>query len=595
MVLILSKIIFLSIAAAIFSLGMVVFLQNRKGYLNRLFFLCTIGIAYRAVCEGEMRGAESFFEAAFWANVSFLRPFVLALFLHCMLYYTGFWQSMNRYIAYTLVYLPAAVFSGTFLLSYDKREMLVRTDYGWVFSNAFPSAAVQIHLLWAVCVILSTATVIWIYQTRAAGDERKKLRIFSVILTVVALTSIIIALLKRFHMIDLYMVNGAIVLMFALILGFLVWRYRILITPALAANEILSSMEDGVLIIGNNGRVVQANKAALAMIGYREEALYKKKAGEVLPADALSLPVGEASKNGKQLIAQFESVITNSAGDALPVHCAKSAVKTKSGSVLGLVILCKDLTQRNEIERELQKARKLETFERLVKTIAHDFNNLLGSVSVSLSLFDSDDTLPADSKNDLRSANQAALLAADLMKQFGSFFNESSMVKTPCDIAQIIREAAGIVKCGARIQFRIGFLGALPPVYGIRQQLTQVFLNLFINARQAMDNSGSIIVSGRSSSVQNDVTVVIRDTGRGMTKEVMDRIYEPNFTTKKGGKGLGLAIVSSIIKSHNGTISVSSAEGAGTTFTITLPASASVPTFADESRENGGITAAFSA
>jgi PAS domain S-box-containing protein len=576
MIPILFKLLFISMAAAIFAFGVFILFQGRKGYLNRLFFICAIVVAYRGLCEGEMRGAESLSQAAFWANASFLRPFALALFLHFMLYYAGFWKSLNRYVAYGVVYLPAALFSYAFLVSYDKHALLVRTGYGWVFGNQFPTPVSQFHLVWALLIGLLTIALALAHYKKTTGDEQKKIRTVTIIFIIILLIAMTTGLLKRFHAIDLFPVNGAIILIVALVLGFLVWRYRILVTPALVVDEIISSMEDGLIIIGNDGNLIKVNRAALAMTGYVEKELYEKPASVLLPLNVLPGPAQGTGAGDTAPIAQFESVITTRAGNTAPVRLAATAVRDKAGALLAMLVLCKDLSPQKKIEGELIKAQKLEAFELLTKSIAHDFNNLLNSISLRLSLFESDDSLPAEARKDLKTTNQAALLAADLLKQFGSFFKDAPMYKTPCDIARIIKEAAGIVQCGTKMNVKIGYLDALPPVDGVHQQLMQVFLNLFINARQAMNKSGTIIVGAKSSIMQKEVIISIKDNGCGMTQEVADRIFQPFFTTKAGGSGLGLAIVASIIKNHNGAISVASAPASGTTFTITLPASASV-------------------
>jgi PAS domain S-box-containing protein len=575
MVPILNELVLLSMAGTIFAFGVFIVFQNPKGYLHRLFFVCALVVAYRAVCEGEMRGAGSFFEAAFWANASFLRAFAPALFLHFMLYYTGFWRSLNRYAAYGIVYLPAAVFSYAFLMTYDKHELLMRTGSGWVFGNSFPTLVSQLHLGWGLLIGVSTIVLGLAYYKKITGAEQKKLRAVIVIFTITLLVAVITGLLKRFHAINLYPVNGVIILVIALVMGFLVWRYRILVTPALVAEEILSSMEDGLIIVGSDGTLIKVNKAGLAMTGYTEKELRQKPASTILPLSVLPAPVQGTTTNDAPPVAQFESVVTTRDGNTLPVRLATTTVRDHAGSPLAVIVLCKDLAPQKEIERELIKARKLEAFELLTNTIAHDFNNLLGSISLRLSMFELDDSLSAQARQDLKTTNQAAMLAADLLKQFSSFFRDAPMMKTPCDIARIIKEAANIVQCGSGVTVKIGYLDALPPVDGVHQQLMQVFLNLFINARQAMGKTGTVMVGGKSSTMQKEVTISVKHSGCGMTPEVADRIFQPFFSTKSGS-GLGLAIVATIIKNHNGTITVASARDAGTTFTITLPISASV-------------------
>ena len=574
MVQLLAKLIFIALSGGFLVFGAFIYFQNRKGYLNRLFFLCAVVIAYRSLCEGEMRSAGSLDEAVFWANASFLRVFALALLLHFMLYYTGFWHSLNRFVAWGVVYVPAALFSFVFLVAYDKREMLTCNRYGWMFGNSFPSSISQFHLAWALLLGLTATGLLWAYYLRTKGDERTKIRTSAIIFTHVVLVAVSVSLLQRFHMVDLYFFNGIVTLIAALFMGFLIWRYRLLLSPELVMEEVFSSMEDGLIIIGNDGTLIKVNAATLRLTGYTERELQGKPATLILSHDFLndSAPVERLNNKGPAFL-PIESVIVTRTGTIIPVRCTASIIGRRGGGAgAARIVLFHDLTPYKAIEGELQKAQKLETFELLTRSIAHDFNNLLSSISVRLSMFDFDETLSKETRMNLKSVNKTTFFAADLLKQFNAFFKDTSIAKKPCDIATIVKESAGIVQSNGEVYITIGRLDALPPVEGVSQQLMQVFLNLFINAKQAITGNGRVFVSGDRSPTGNEVIITVKDNGCGMSPEVAERIFQPFFTTKKSGSGLGLAIVADIIKKHNGNISVSSIEGSGTTFTIALPA-----------------------
>jgi PAS domain S-box-containing protein len=567
------KFIFIILSGGIFAFGTFVYFQNRRGYLNRLFFLCAATIAYRSFCEGEMRSAGTLPEAVLWADTSFLRPFALAFFLHLMACYTGFWQRLNRCAATCIVYLPPAVFSIIFLIVYDKEKMLLHTVNGWVFANSFPGLPFQLHLVWALFIGLTVSVMLWTYHKKAAGDERTKTGIIAILYSLLLVIITLITLLKCFHMVDLLILNGIIIMTSGIIMGYLIWRYRLLIAPDIVMEEILGSMEDGLIIIGNDGKLKKVNKAILTLTGYSERELIEQPSSMIFPEEMCPDPEMDTKIRGKRALQQFESVISNKNGGTLPVSCAVSFIRHGKG-VPTRIILCRDLSYYREIESELQKAQKLETFEMMVRSITHDFNNLLCSISCRLSIFDVDDTLPEKTKLDLKTTGQATQLAADLLKQFADTIKDNSMVKVPCTIAQLLEEASRIVRWGSSVNINLDkSLGTLPPVTGVHQQLMRVFLNLFINARQAMNENVSINVTGAYSPADNQVTISVMDNGPGMPKEVADRIFQPFFTTKSGGSGLGLSIVAGIIKNHSGTISVASTEGTGTTFIITLPLS----------------------
>lgn len=553
--------------------GSMVLSRNRKGYLNRLFFFGAVFVAFRSLCEGEMRSAGSLSEAVFWANASFTRVIALALLLHFVLYYTGFWHSLNRFVAWVIVYLPAIVFSCMYLVTYDKQQMLVHTRYGWMFDTLFPTLISQVHLIWALLLGVTVIGLLWVYYSKTTGEERNKIHAISIFLTHVVLAVITVSLLKRFYVIDLFFFNGIVTLTAAIFLGFLVWRYPLILTPALIVDEILSSMEDGLIITDNDGTLIKVNTAVLRLTGYTEKELHRKPATLLLPNRISNHSPGERADTGETAFSSFESVITTKTGTDIPVRFAMTTVKQRKRGRAARIFLFRDLTPYKAIEGELQKAQRLETFELLMRSIIHDFNNLLCSISVRLSMCDSDETLSDKIRLNLKTTNQTALLAADLIKQFGAFLKHTSIDKIPCNLATIIKESASMVQCDGKAFIIIDDLDTLPQIKGISQQLMQVFLNLFINGRQAMDDNGKVFVSGECSEKGDEVTIIIKDNGYGMSQEMANRIFQPFYTTKKSGSGLGLAIVANIIKSHQGSISVSSIEGTGTIFTITLPVS----------------------
>lgn len=498
-------------------------------------------------------------------------PILRAIFLHFVLYVTGFRRLFDRIAGWSIVYGPAVVFAGAFLMTYDKRRMLVHTPYGWVFRNVFPSVVSQLHLFWALLLGLTVTVLFWVYYRKVSGNERKNIRNAAIAVTLVVLVVLVLSLLKRFQAVDLFFLNGITIMIAALIMGFLIRHYRILITPAMIVDEILASMEDGMIITAGDGTIIKVNSTVLRLTGYTEEDLHKKPVTLLLPDVVSNETPGKRANTVDPEFPSFESVITPKAGSDIPVRYAMSTVRHHKGGGTARIYLFRDLTQYKAIEGKLQKAQKLETFEMLTRSIIHDFNNLLCSISVRLSMYDADETLSDETRLNLKATNQTALFASELIKRFGTFFKDTTPVRKPCDLAAIVQQSADMVQCDGRSFIVISNLAALPQVEGVSQQLMQVFLNLFINARQAMDNSGKVHVTGEFSTAGETVTLSVNDEGCGMAPKVADSIFQPFYTTKKSGSGLGLAIVANIIKSHNGTISVSSAEGSGTTFTITLP------------------------
>ncbi|MBN1761308.1 MAG: PAS domain S-box protein [Chitinispirillaceae bacterium] len=565
------KVLFTVFPFGIFSFGVYVYLNNRKGYLNRLFFAAALFVTYRLFCEGEMRSAASMSDAVFWANASFLRPLVLAIFLHFIMFYTGVWCRLNRFVAWSIAYMPAIFFSGVFLLSYDKHRMLIHTGNGWVFDNAFPTALSQFHLAWALLLGTSVISLLWVYYKKTMGDERKKIRLFSSFFTQTMLVLIMLSLLKRFRIIDAFYLNGLVIIIAAILMGYLIIRYRLFLPPSLIMEEVFSSMDDGLVIIGNDGNLMKVNTSICTMTGYSEKELFEKPVSLLFREEQFISALTDQKLGVLTEICQIESTVTGKTGTTVPVQCVLSTLTYHKRAIPATLVLCRNLTYYKQIESELHKAHKVTTLEQLTRGITHDFNNLLNTITLHLSMLDMDSSLTDKTHMTLRSSTQAARMAADILKQFSVIFNDAEDDITLCNIGKIIRESATIVQYGSDLDIQFENIDTLPVISGNSHQLMRVFLNLFINARQTSDEKVRVTVSGEVNRIDRQITISVSDDGRGMPEKVAENIFIPFFTTKSNGSGLGLAVVKNIVNNHNGTVSVSSTEGKGTTFTITLP------------------------
>jgi signal transduction histidine kinase/CheY-like chemotaxis protein len=256
-----------------------------------------------------------------------------------------------------------------------------------------------------------------------------------------------------------------------------------------------------------------------------------------------------------------------------------------------------DITAQRRMERELQNTEKLESLGVLAGGIAHDFNNILSGVLGNLSLARLDLADRPDILETLKDAEKATLRAKDLTKQLLTFARGGAPVKTTASLQELIEETSRFIFRGSKIKPILTFGDNLPHASIDPGQISQVFNNLFINAIQAMDAGGMVFVRGESFHVQPGETsllapgrylrVTVADQGSGVPAEVLPKIFDPYFSTKKTGSGLGLSLSHSIVKQHGGTITADSEPGQGTTFTICLPAAKEGPE--SHPRETPGI------
>jgi PAS domain S-box-containing protein len=226
--------------------------------------------------------------------------------------------------------------------------------------------------------------------------------------------------------------------------------------------------------------------------------------------------------------------------------------------------------QRKKLELELQLAQKMEAIGRLAYSVAHDFNNLLAIIRTSTTLLLARDRDPGE-RETIQGIEEAAVRATALIKQLLAFSKMQRVERVPVDLDQVVRDETGTLERLLPEDIRLVFSLSqdVPPVLANRSQLDQVLLNLVVNARDAMPNGGTLTISTRPGSGFAELEV--GDTGIGMTPDVRSRIFEPFYTTKDTGTGIGLATVYGIVAATGGTIDLDTEPGKGSSFIVRLP------------------------
>jgi signal transduction histidine kinase/ActR/RegA family two-component response regulator len=248
-----------------------------------------------------------------------------------------------------------------------------------------------------------------------------------------------------------------------------------------------------------------------------------------------------------------------------------------------LTVILRDTSERKKMEEELIKTSKLESLGILAGGIAHDFNNiltaLLGNVSIAKTSVNPEDSL----FKRLTEAEKACLRAKDLTQQLLTFSKGGTPIKKTVSLGELLKESADFALRGSNVRCEFSIAEDLWPVEIDEGQINQVINNLIINADQAMPEGGTIEIHAENTLLEAQdglllpegkyVKISIKDQGVGIPREYLIKIFDPYFTTKYKGSGLGLSTSYSIIKNHDGHIDVESQLGVGTIFTIHLPAS----------------------
>ena len=260
-----------------------------------------------------------------------------------------------------------------------------------------------------------------------------------------------------------------------------------------------------------------------------------------------------------------------------------SPALSERGEVDAVCVSGIDITKVKEHEQERIKLAKLESVGILAGGIAHDFNNILTSILGNISLSKLEVQSESDIEKFLEESEIACLRARDLTNQLLTFSRGGTPVKRITRIGKLIVDTASFALRGSAINIEYAIDENLWPVEVDEGQISQVIHNMVINAIQATDDSGKIKISAANLTGQYDsnvksVRIVIEDNGHGIERELLSKIFDPYFTTKSQGSGLGLATSHSIISNHEGSISVISNVGKGTSFQIVLPVKDQVDT-----------------
>ena len=264
-------------------------------------------------------------------------------------------------------------------------------------------------------------------------------------------------------------------------------------------------------------------------------------------------------------------------GKTVWVRALASPIYGSDGTILSHVGTLEDTTELWQARQEMVKAVKLESVGVLAGGIAHDFNNILTAVfgSISLARFQSHDSEAVNKR--LEDAENAIVRATDLTKQLLTFARGGEPIKKVVGVNDLLQEAARFVLHGSNVNCEFDLEGDIWSVEADEGQLTQVIHNLILNAVQAMSQGGTVTISSRkiSSPLKENrfVKITVADTGTGIPENILQKIFDPYFSTKSQGNGLGLAMCYSIIRKHGGKIRVASTVGEGTKFFISLPAS----------------------
>jgi PAS domain S-box-containing protein len=354
---------------------------------------------------------------------------------------------------------------------------------------------------------------------------------------------------------------------------------------------LVETTDTGYLILDSKGLVIDANKEYVHLAGRSSlrEIIGRSPIEWTAESDKETNTAAIQKCLVQGFIRNFEVRYCGFDGTCIPIEINATVVGT--GDHSKIVSLCRDISIRKQSEEMVRNAQKLESLGVLAGGIAHDFNNLLTGIFGFIDLARAN--LPQDSRarENIDRAISVFNRAKALTQQLMTFSKGGAPAKKSVSIVTLLRETVQFDLSGSNIKPALEIQEDLWPCDADIHQIGQVLDNIVINARQAMPLGGDLVISARNVhetelpplplSPGRYVRISVRDSGIGITPEILPRIFDPFFTTKQQGSGLGLATAYSIVKKHNGHIYVDSEPAKGSIFTIYLPASQDIDTKQD--------------
>ena len=340
---------------------------------------------------------------------------------------------------------------------------------------------------------------------------------------------------------------------------------------------LFETSQDAIIIFDDKTRIIDINEAGIKLFGFHDlrEAVSIETSYQLF-WDTRDAENFHQTLHRKGFLRETEFSMVDRNGKQLIIMISATRRRDKDRQITGIDGIFRDVTEKRRVEKYLAQTEKLASIGELASGVAHEINNPLGVIKCYANLIAKGQHENSTVLNDIQIIQKHTEQCESVVDALLRFARISEPMKTKIDIHLCIDDVLSMlghqmIKEGITVEKQ--FHPDLPSITVDAQMIKQVFMNLFMNARQAMPQGGTLTVRTTMDSLEKRISIAIADTGSGISKKFVDRIFDPFFTTKGPGKGtgLGLSVSYGIIKKHHGEIEVESSPGKGTTFTILLP------------------------
>jgi PAS domain S-box-containing protein len=450
------------------------------------------------------------------------------------------------------------------LLMHVEDSVFIQHVYGPVF---------WLHTLYSYGLLLAGAFVL--IRMIVSGEEKMTgsavLLIFALCVPLLGNVLHLFRLTGPMQFIDLtpvsFSFSGALFL-------YVILRYRVSDFVPITHQLILDNLREVILVLDHENRIIEMNTAASQLFRQRSE-------------DILGHPILELSLTNREIISGFKDIYDIECETELYIRGEQRSfelsivpVQDRRLPSLGRVVVLRDITERKIAELRSTRSERMESLELLAGGVSHDFNNLLSAIvgNVSLAVLENRDPLIAEYLKQIESALDQA---RDLTRQLNSFSRKSCPEAEVVSLKSMVEESAGIFLKDSKINVRMEMSGDLWKIFVDPGQIIQVVNNLLVNSLQAMPAGGTLSVEAKNVRLTAGNKIGLNpgayvhahftDTGPGIPAEKLPHIFDPYYTTKKDGSGLGLAMAQAIVLNNQGAIYAEA--GPGGSFHLYLPAS----------------------